>query len=259
MKSIAIGRRRVEHIMGTAISVHLTTPLPDSTLDRLADETFAWLRLVDQRFSTYRSDSEVNRLHHGELKLGEASSDLRHVLDACADLWRDTGGTFDVYATGCLDPSGYVKGWAAQVASDRLLAAGCPDHCINAGGDVRLRGFHAPGEPWRAGVRDPWHADKLCFVVEGTDLAIATSGVYERGQHIIDPHAGVPAIGLRSVTVIGSDLGVCDAYATAAVAKGTDGIRWLSQLDGYSYAAITADGEFFPSVAGATSPIRAMP
>lgn len=237
------GLRRVEHIMGTAISVQLATALPEARLARLATEVFAWLTVVDHRFSTYRDDSEVNRLDRRQIRLDECSADLRNVLEACADLWRATGGSFDAYACGHLDPSGYVKGWATQVASDLLVEAGCPDHCINAGGDVRLRGNPAPGQLWRAGIRHPWHADKLCLIVEGTDVAIATSGIYERGHHVIDPHSGVPPAGLRSVTVIGSDLGRCDAYATAALAKGAAGVQWLSRLTGHEYAAATDAGQ----------------
>ena len=113
---------------------------------------------------------------------------------------------------------------------------------------MRLRGNPAPALPWRAGIRHPWVTDKLCLVVEGTDLAIATSGVYERGHHVIDPHSGAAATGLRSVTVVGSDLGLCDAYATAALAMGRAGTRWLSRLDGYEYAAITDAGKYKLSV-----------
>ncbi|MEK8109860.1 FAD:protein FMN transferase [Micromonospora sp. M12] len=67
------------------------------------------------------------------------------MLETCADLWGATDGFFDAYATGRLDPSGFVKGWAAQVASDRLLAAGAGNHCVNAGGDVRVRACRRPG------------------------------------------------------------------------------------------------------------------
>ena len=190
--------------MGTAISLDLADDLPPATLHELADEVFAWLREVDARFSTYRTDSEVCRFDRGEVLLSEASADLRLVLERCADLWGATDGFFDAYATGRLDPSGYVKGWAAQVASDRLLAAGAANHCVNAGGDVRVRGRSPPAEPWRIGVRHPWDPTATCLVLTGTDLAVATSGVYERGQHVLDPRRGAPARGLRSVTVVGA-------------------------------------------------------
>ncbi|MEH0937708.1 FAD:protein FMN transferase [Micromonospora psammae] len=227
--------------MGTAISLDLADDLPAATLHELAEETFDWLREVDARFSTYRDDSEVSRLDRGELALAEASADLRAVLERCADLWGATDGYFDAYATGRLDPSGYVKGWSAQVASDRLVAAGAVNHCLNAGGDIRVRGRSSAGRPWRIGVRHPWDAAATCLVLTGTDLAVATSGVYERGHHVIDPRRGEPARGLRSVTVLGADLGVADAYATAAVAMGAAGIGWLDRLPDHLHAVVTDD------------------
>jgi thiamine biosynthesis lipoprotein len=241
------GLHRVEQVMGTAISLELGDDLAYPELSRLADEVFAWLRLVDERFSTYRPDSEVCRLDRGELRVGDCSADLRAVLDRCAQLWGDTDGYFDVYAAGRLDPSGYVKGWAVEVAAGRLLSAGSANHCLNAGGDVRVRGRPEPGQPWRVGIRHPWQPAATCWVVAGTDLAIATSGTYERGPHVIDPHRGVPATALRSVTVVGPDLGTADAYATAALAMGTAGLDWLARLDGHESAVVTDDGRSFRS------------
>jgi thiamine biosynthesis lipoprotein len=242
-----VGLHRVEQIMGTAISLDLADPRPGPALSRLADQAFDWFREVDARFSTYRADSEVSRLDRGELPDGEFSGDLRAVLAACAELWRDTDGYFDAYATGRFDPSGYVKGWAVQVASDRLVAAGSVDHCVNAGGDIRLRGHRAPGEGWRIGIRHPWQADRVSWVLAGTDLAIATSGTYERGPHVIDPRTGRPATVLRSVTVVGTDLGLADGYATAALAMGSAGLAWLARLTGYESAAVTEDGRAYRS------------
>jgi len=243
------GLRRVEIVMGTAISLDLADDLPMSTLEELADMVFGWLREVDGRFSTYRDDSEVSRFGRGEVALADASEDLRFVLARCADLWGETDGYFDGYATGRLDPSGYVKGWSVQVASERLLAAGAPNHCVNAGGDIRLRGLSAAGRPWRVGVRHPWNPKATCTVVGGTDLAIATSGVYERGHHVIDPRKGTPARGLRSVTVVGPDLGTADAYSTAAIAMGAPGARWVGRRRGYTCAVVTDDGRFLRSPA----------
>ncbi|MFC0504310.1 FAD:protein FMN transferase [Micromonospora costi] len=233
--------------MGTAISLDVADDLPDATLRALADDVFDWMREVDARFSTYREDSEVRRFERGELLLSEASEDVRAVLATCADLWGATDGFFDAYATGGLDPSGYVKGWAAQVASDRLLAAGAVNHCVNAGGDVRARGHSAFGRPWRIGVRHPWDANATCLVLAGTDLAVATSGVYERGHHVRDPRRGAPAQGLRSVTVVGPDLGLADAYATTAVAMGRAGVTWLDRLPGHTHAVVTDNARLLRS------------
>lgn len=243
------GLCRVEQIMGTTITLDLADDLPATTLRQLADEVFAWMHEVDARFSTYKPDSEVCRFDRGEVLLSEASADLRYVLETCAELWGATDGFFDAYATGRLDPSGFVKGWAAQVASDRLVAAGAVNHCVNAGGDVRVRGLSPSGEPWRIGIRHPWDAMAACLVLTGTDLAVATSGVYERGRHVLDPRRGAPASGLRSVTVVGTDLGVADAYATAALAMGTPGLNWLNRLDDHTHAAITDNARQYHSVA----------
>ena len=227
--------------MGTAISIDLTGRRP-AVLEDLAGQVFDWFREVDERFSTYKPGSEVNRMRRGELTAASASPDLRHVLDRYAELWSDTDGYFDLYATGRLDPSGYVKGWSVQVASDLLLADGCVNHSINAGGDVRVRGQVEPGMPWRIGIRHPVQAHRVSWVLLATDLAVATSGSYERGYHVVDSRSGVPATALRSVTVAGPDLGVADAYATAGLAMGTAGLAWLAGLTDYSAAVVTEDG-----------------
>jgi thiamine biosynthesis lipoprotein len=225
--------------MGTTVSLDLDG-VPPSLARVLADETFAYLHGIDEQFSTYRPTSEVCS------PLASPSPRLAAVLDRCSTLWTLTNGYFDAYATGRLDPSGFVKGWAVQVASDRLVEAGAVNHCLNAGGDLLVRGRCA-GRPWRIGVRHPFTPEQVCCVVSGTDLAVATSGVYERGPHVIDPFTGTPAHGLRSVTVTGPDLGDADAYATAAVAMGAAGLEWLATLPGYSSAVVTDDGRFFCS------------
>jgi thiamine biosynthesis lipoprotein len=241
--------RHVEQVMGTAVSIDIADPLPDRAADRLIADTCAWLHVVDRRFSTYKWDSEVNRLDRGEMRASQCSADLRFVLETCADLWRESNGYFDVYATGRLDPSGYVKGWAVEVASARLAAAGSHHHCLNAGGDIRVRGRTATDQPWRVGIRHPWAADSVSWVLAVTDSAVATSGTYERGDHVVDPVRGGPAHGLRSVTVVGPDLAVADAYATTALAMGERGLTWLAGLAarGYESAAVTDQGHAFRS------------
>jgi len=86
---------RVEQIMGTAISVDIAGPAADPAL---ADAVFAWFREVDERFSTYKHGSEVNRLDRGEIAVDECSDEMRYVLSQTARLWSETQGYFDVYA-----------------------------------------------------------------------------------------------------------------------------------------------------------------
>jgi FAD:protein FMN transferase len=200
------------------------------------EPAFACLREADAVFSTYREDSEISRLGRGELTIAECRPQVDEVLTSCAALERETGGYFSVRAGGRLDPSGYVKGWAVARAAGVLEGAGARAFCINAGGDVIAR-----GRLWRVGIRHPEEHDKLAAVLEVEDLAVATSGEYERGSHILDPHTGRPPSGLLSVTIVGPDLARADAYATAAFAMGDNGPEWTMTLGGYDAMCITRD------------------
>jgi thiamine biosynthesis lipoprotein len=77
--------------------------------------------------------------------------------------------------------------------------------------------------------------------VVANDLAIATSGAYARGDHIVDPHSGLVPGGVLSVTIVGADLATADAYATAVYAMGTAGPMWTTRLFGYEAMTILAD------------------
>ena len=100
----------------------------------------------------------------------------------------------------------------------------------------------SPGRRWRLGIRHPERPDLVAAVVEVSDAAVATSGKYERGDHIVDPHNGRPVVTLASATVVGPSMTVADGYATAAFAMGERAIRWLAGLAGYTGCVITADG-----------------
>ena len=78
-------------------------------------------------------------------------------------------------------------------------------------------------------------------MIEIYDGAIATSGTYERGAHIRDPHTGLIAIGARSATVIGPDGGLADALATALIVAGRDGAGWFGQDELKAYSAWVID------------------
>jgi thiamine biosynthesis lipoprotein len=226
----------VRHIMGMPIGVDVRDP---GAID--VEPAFDWLREVDAVFSTYRDDSDISRLGRGELTLADCRPEVDEVLSACLALERETGGYFSARPAGRLDPSGYVKGWAVAGAASRLAAAGATRFCVNAGGDVVARGRPDPDRRWRVGVRHPQQPGRLAAVLAVEDLAVATSGEYERGAHIVDPHTGRPPAGLLSVTVVGPDPALADAYATAAFAMGADGPAWTATLDGYDAMCITSD------------------
>jgi thiamine biosynthesis lipoprotein len=229
---------RIESVMGTVVSLDIRCDPPDPTV---LEAAIASLHEADARFSTYRTDSEICRFDRGEIAW--PSPDLRWVLERCAALRRETRGYFDIRAAGRLDPSALVKGWAAQRAADFLTAAGVTDFCLNAGGDVIARGDASPRTcGWRVGIQHPHDRTAIAVRVTAHDLAVATSGAYERGQHIVDPLTTRAPEDVLSVTVTGPDLGTADAYSTAAFAMGVDGPAWTLGLDGYEAMTILADG-----------------
>jgi thiamine biosynthesis lipoprotein len=220
--------------MGFPVSLRIDD---EGDFSAAADAVFAWLREADARFSPFVPASEVSRYGRGELADGEVSADLTEVLGLCEEYRDATGGAFDVRLPGRgFDPCAVVKGWSAQRAAGLLTAAGARRFCLNAGGDVVVS-----GGPWRVGVRHPEAAGQVCAVLEVTDAAMATSGRYERGDHILDGRTGRPATGLLSLTVLAPTLTEADATATAAFALGADGPAWAAARPGCEVFAVDAD------------------
>jgi thiamine biosynthesis lipoprotein len=233
--------RRVEHVMGMPILIDLRD---HDASDELLGLAFAEFRAVDARFSTYRDDSEISRINRGELAIAHAHADVREILTQCKALRVETRGFFDVRAASpeLIDPSGLVKGWSVDRVAAFLYDAGMRDFAVSAGGDVLTRGRGLPDDSWRIGIQHPTIADKVAKVVLGNDLAIATSGAYARGDHVLDPHTRRAPVGVLSVTITGSTLATADAYATAAFAMGTNGPAWTARLKGHEAMTILADG-----------------
>lgn len=231
--------RRVVHCMGTVFSFDVREPgVSESALDEAA----TLLSEIDETFSTYREGSEISRLARGELTPEASSPEVRFVLTECERYRVQTDGYFSAYAAGVLDPSGYVKGWAIEQVSDLLREAGSTHHYVNGGGDVQCIGGTTPETPWRIGIADPRKAGRIIRVVAGTDYAVATSGIQQRGAHIVDPHTGAPATGLLSLTIVGPRLTEADVYATAGFAMGSHAREWTEGLSGYRAFGVTDDG-----------------
>jgi FAD:protein FMN transferase len=227
----------VAPMMGTTVTIDVRDPDIDAAVLHRA---VAVLAELEARFTTYCPDSEVCRIDSGELSIADAHSDVREVLNACAVLRAESGGAFDAFRSGHLDPSGYVKGWAAEGAADVLRAGGATSFAMNVGGDIVCAGEPAPGVPWRIGVRDPDDAGRIVLVIGVRNGAVATSGLYERGPHVRHAETGATPADWVSITVLAPDLGTADAIATAALAMGEKGPAWATARFGCEVAAIDA-------------------
>jgi thiamine biosynthesis lipoprotein len=241
----------VEAVMGTMVSIDIRSVDGRVAVDEAMNAVVDWLHQVDATFSPFRPESDLSRLQRGEVDVDDCRPEMAEVLSLARACEERTGRAYTLYwrADGLIDPTGLVKGWAAEQASDYLTGIGLPDHCINAAGDVRLHGRPAADRAWVTGILHPLFPGRLIAAVEADDAGIATSGPAERGAHIIDPRSGAPATVAASATVIGPDLGRADAYATAAVSLGLDAVDLLESLeqDGWESLFISVEGEVWAS------------
>lgn len=230
---------RVEHVWGTVVSIDVRDPgASDHAVDAAWAAVRAELHRVDAIFSTYRPDSVISRLRLGGTQV--VADDVADVIDRCLEARRTSGGDFDPWqVSGGFDPSGLVKGWAADRCANILRQHGLRSFSIDAAGDVVCRGRVA-GRGWPIGVAHPDDPTSVIAVVDVLDAAIATSGTSQRGDHVIDPRTGAPASGARQASVVGPDGALADAYATALVVSGVSGASWFSGLPGWS--ALIVDG-----------------
>jgi thiamine biosynthesis lipoprotein len=231
--------------------------------EALADavaRALAVLHHVDQVFSTWQPDSPVSRLRRGEIDLAAAPPEVAWVLDLCRRAREASGGWFDPWGLpGGVDPTGLVKGWAAELALAELHDSAAAA-MINAGGDIAVFGEPEPGQRWRIGIRDPLAADRLLTVVTlgGHDRAVATSGAYERGPHVLEPRHGEPAQRPAGRDRRGPDLAFADALATGLLASGGKALARIAGLRGYSALVVEQDGSVrttlgFPAVVEAAA------
>jgi len=267
-----------EPVMGTVFSftaVHGDLP-PDAVRAALT-AACRILHHCDALFSTWDPASPVSRLRRGEAGLGQMPPEFTEVLRECRAAKEASGGWFDPWAMpGGFDPTGLVKGWATERALEELRGAGLSGALINGGGDVAVFGSPADGHRWRVGIRHPWRADALACVIEAGQgpvtswglepaggsgpwgpgacprgggvpprasiAAVATSGPYERGAHLIDPATGRPASRAASATVTGPSLALADALATGVAVGGDEALAVVAGLDGYAAYLIRPDG-----------------
>jgi thiamine biosynthesis lipoprotein len=228
--------------MGTTVSIDIRAPFVDAAA---VERAVAWFHEVDRRFSLYRPDSEASRVAMGTLRVDDASPDLRSMISLADEVRDRSDGYFDARRhrqDGLLDTTGVVKGWSVDEAVAILRLAGAANLQVAAGGDLVAAGEAAPGRVWRIGIRHPDEPLKVAAVLAVRNLAVATSGLYERGDHIRDPRTGRVPRELASMSVVGPTLALADAYATAAFAMGERGLAWVARQPGYGGLAITRAG-----------------
>jgi thiamine biosynthesis lipoprotein len=233
---------RTQHeieVWGTVLFIDVTSSVE---IETAIVNVSKYVHQVDEIFSTYKESSIISQLRRGEIDIEQCPPEVIEVWNLCAFVKELTEGAFDPWAVaGGFDPSGLVKGWAADRCAEILLAAGAEHIQVNAAGDLALRGGFTPEQPWSIGVVNPDNRLEILQTFEINDGAIATSGTYERGAHINDPHTGMIAIGAKSATVIGPNGAIADALATALMVAGRDGGVWFTTPELSEYSAWVID------------------
>ena len=148
-----------------------------------------------------------------------------------------------------IDFGGIGKEYAADSAAAVLRRNGIEHGYVNLGGDIRVVGPHPDGAAWRFGVQDPRNPEAIVGNIELSSGGLVTSGDYVkyiekegvRFSHILSPKSGISARCWRSVSVVGVSTLLAGAYATIAMLKEGEAVRFLNEM-GCRYLLVDAEG-----------------
>jgi len=215
-----------------------------SGIKEAIDKVYDYLKYVDEQFSPFKRTSELTRINRGELDKDNWSDDMKEIFELSERTKKETDGYFDIITPdGKYNPSGLVKGWAIWNAAKLLGKLGFKDFYVDAGGDIQMSGKNSDGEEWSVGIRNPFNVREIVKVIHPLGRGVATSGTYERGQHIWNPRKKTePIIDIVSLTVVGPNVYEADRFATAAFAMGKEGIGFIEILNGFEGYMIDKNG-----------------
>ena len=151
---------------------------------------------------------------------------------------------------------GIGKGYAAEMGKRLLLNRGVKSGVVNASGDLTTWGNQADGKPWTIGIANPDNARLPFSYMNIADMAVATSGNYEKFvsiggkkySHTINPKTGMPVTGIKSVTIICPNAEIADALATPVTIMGTEkGIGMIDQIQQVECIIIDDENHIYSS------------
>lgn len=213
--------------MGMPISINI----PDCSNASIFEHADTLLTRIDNLYSPYKLSSEVSKIARGEQTIDHAGKELQSILRIAETYERKTNGYFSVFYDNVFNPSGIVKSWAIKQLENLLQKEGCYVYMINAAGDIACRSHES--NYWNIGITDPRDTTKTIGTITADTVAVATSGTYQKGNHIYNPKTKKPTDDLISVTVVGMDIIACDVYATALFAMGYSAAKFAGRLTNY--------------------------
>ena len=219
--------REIRTIMSMPVVVEI---VDQGATGEVFEEIFNYLISIDNRFSVYKKDSEITLYNEGKISKENLSEEMREVFELSEKTKNETGGFFDIEYEGKIDPSGLVKGWAIHNAAEILRKKGFKNFYVEIAGDIEVAGLNKENKKWAIGIRNPFNKQENVKIVYLSDKGIATSGNYERGEHIYNPKDKKRANEIESITIIGPNVYEADRFATACFAMGKNGIEFIRNL-----------------------------
>ncbi len=217
--------------MATIMAMPVTIDINETNIDKsVFDKVFEYLRYIDNKFSTYKNNSEIEKINRKEIHYYEYSKDMKTILKLSEKTKKETNGYFDIKHNDKLDPSGIVKGFAIHKACQILKKSGYKNYYIEIAGDIEISGLNQDRKKWRVGIENPFSRGEIIKVLELTNKGIATSGKYIRGEHIWNNTKDQTKNEAISITVISNNVYNADRFATAAFAMGEKGILFIEKL-----------------------------
>ena len=151
---------------------------------------------------------------------------------------------------------GIGKGYAAECAKRVMKEMGVNSGVVNASGDLTAWGLQPNGKQWTVGIVDPNASNQAFSYLAISDMAIATSGNYEKFvmidgkkySHTIDPRTGLPVTGIKSVTIITPNAEIADAMATPVTIMGINaGLDMINQIKNIEAIIIDDNDKLYTS------------
>lgn len=205
------------------------------------DKAFERLEEINSVYSPYISTSDLSRLWSGEIDLKHQSDEFKNIYKECIRYEKITKGYFSAFFEKRYNPTGYVKGWAASEAGKKLEQQAIYDYCVNLSGDMKLSSSGT--KIWKISIKDPFKDKSQIAILAIKNGSIATSGNYERGNHIINPKNPELPSDLVSVSVVGEDIITADVLATALFVMGSKKAKmFINKFSGYEALFIKKDG-----------------
>lgn len=297
--------RRSEKLMGNHFEITVVAADQLWAEEKIA-MAIAEIRRIEQLFTTFRDDSQTNRINQmAGIRPVETDAEVFELIRRSLRISEITDGAFDItyggldkrlwnfdqHMTALPDPAtakemvrlinyrnvilnekertvflsekgmrigfgGIGKGYAADKARELLIREGVRSGIVNASGDLITWGQQANGQPWTIGIAHPDDARHAFSSMNISDMAIATSGNYEkfaiiggkRYSHTINPRTGMPVTGIRSVTVISPYAELADAMATPVMVMGVKaGISLINQVRHLACVLIDEQNKIYTS------------